>query len=100
MEILRGIVGLAVPDGISTSEITVTLLDDFGNDLVFGGDAVALSTTAGTLSPVTDNGTGTYTATLTSAIAAATATITGTVNGSPIADTEVVTFTQISSPSR
>ncbi len=79
-------------DGISTSEITVTVLDDFGNDLVFGGDAVALSTTAGTLSPVTDNGTGTYTATLTSLTVATTATVTGTVNGSPMADTEVVTF--------
>lgn len=84
-----------VADGISTSEITVTLLDDFGNDLVFGGDAVALSTTAGTLSPVTDNGTGIYTATLTAGTTVGTAILTGTVNGPTITASGTVDITAI-----
>ena len=57
--------GSIAPDGSSTSTITVQLEDAAGNDLIAGGDTVALSTTGGTLSAVTDNHDGTYTATLT-----------------------------------
>ncbi|ACQ81027.1 Ig domain protein group 1 domain protein [Beutenbergia cavernae DSM 12333] len=80
-------------DGASTSTITVTLLDANGNPVGAGGDAVTLSSTAGTLSGVTDNGDGTYTATLTSATAAGTATVSFTVNGAGADATAEVTFT-------
>jgi adhesin/invasin len=80
-------------DGASTSTITVDVFDAFGNRRTAGGDVVTLATTAGTLSPVTNLGNGTYTATLTAPSTAATATITGTVAGAAITDTAVVTFT-------
>ncbi len=82
-------------DGTSTSTITVQLKDASGSNLTSGGDAVTLSTTAGTLSSVTDNNDGTYTATLTSSAASGTATITGTVNGGSIAASATVTFSQV-----
>jgi adhesin/invasin len=78
-------------DGTSTSIITVEVLDELGNRRT-GGDVVTLSTTAGTLGPVTDLGDGTRTATLTASSTPALATISGTVNGSAIVDTAAVTF--------
>ena len=84
-------------DGGSTSTITVELRDEFGNPLTGGGDAVGLSTTAGTVGSVSDQGNGTYTATLTSSTTAATATVSGTVNGNPITDTATVEFTPVAS---
>ena len=86
-------------DGASGSEITVEVFDAEGNPRAAGGDDVQLSTTAGTLGPVSDNGDGTYTATLTSASAPGSATVSGTVNGSAITDTAVVTFTGPGPPS-
>jgi adhesin/invasin len=83
-------------DGASTSTVTVQVRDALGNLREAGGDQVVLSTTAGTLSTVTDLTNGTYTATLTAPSAAATATISGTVNGAPIADTAVVVFGSVS----
>ena len=82
-------------NGTSTSTITVELRDASGTPLTTGGATVALSTTAGSLSGVIDNGNGTYTATLTSASTAGSATVSGTVNGSAIVDTAVVTFTAV-----
>ncbi len=70
-----------VADGASTSTITVTLKDSYGNSLGSGGDAVVLSTTDGMLSSVTDNGNGTYTATLTAPVTPGSGTVSGTVNG-------------------
>jgi hypothetical protein len=61
-------------DGAGTSTITVQLKDANGNNLAASGGTVALSTTAGTLSAVTDKGDGSYTATLTVPTAASTAT--------------------------
>ncbi len=81
-----------VADGISTAALTVRLKDAFGNNLTTGGAAVALSTTAGTLNAVTDNGNGTYSASLKSGITPTIATVRGTVNSAAIADTELVTF--------
>lgn len=52
-----------------------------------------LSTTAGTLSSVTDNGNGTYTYTLTSSTTPGTATLTASLNGVPLSDNETVEFT-------
>ncbi|MGH7549286.1 MAG: invasin domain 3-containing protein [Gemmatimonadota bacterium] len=79
-------------NGSSTSTITVLLIDPNGEPLASGGDAVTLSTTLGTLGPVSDRGNGIYTATLTSITTPGTATVTGTVNGATIDDTATVTF--------
>lgn len=85
-------------DGSSTSTITVLLRDQFGNALTTGGANVTVSTTLGTLGPVTDNGNGMYSATLTSSTSAGTATVSGTVNGAAIADTATVDFTLVGAP--
>jgi hypothetical protein len=82
-------------NGTSTSTITVALRDAAGSPLTSGGDAVALTTTAGTLSAVSDNGNGTYTATLTAPSTAGSATVSGTVNTETISDTAEVTFTPV-----
>ena len=85
-------------DGESTSEITVTLFDENNERVEEGGFDVELSTTAGTLSDVTDNGDGTYTATLTSSTEAGTAVITGTLEGEDIEDDAEVEFEAAPSP--
>lgn len=82
-----------IADGSSPSEITVQLRDEFGNDLITGGDAVTVSRTGtGTLSSVTDNSDGTYSATLTAPNDVGSATISAEINSSPITsgDPEVV----------
>lgn len=84
-------------NGSSTSTVTVQLKDVNGNNISTGGHTVTLSTTAGTLSSVTDNGNGTYTATLTSSTSVTTATITGTVGGFAISDNASVQFVSSSS---
>ncbi len=82
-----------IANGSSTSTITVQLKDTAGNNLTSGGDVVTLSTTAGSLGAVTDNGDGTYSAILTSGTSAASASITATVNSAAITNTETVSFT-------
>jgi len=82
-----------VANGSSTSTITVRLKDALGNNLTGSGGTVALSTTSGTLSSVTDNANGTYTATLTSGTTTGTATITGTLTGSALLSSATVTLT-------
>ena len=84
--------GSITADGSSTSTITVRLKDVFGTSLAAGGDTVALSTTGGTLSAVTDNGNGTYTATLTAPSSPGSGVVSGTVNGTAVASTATVTF--------
>ncbi len=88
-------------NGTSTSQITVQLKDEFGNNLVSGGATVELTTTAGTFNggvtniTANDEGDGTYTAVLTSSSTAGeTATITATVNGTSntITDEATVNF--------
>lgn len=82
-------------DGSSTSMITVQLKDIYGNNLTTGGHTVQLSTSASTLSGVTDNGDGTYTATLNSTTAPVTiANITGTFDGSSFSDKAQVIIAQ------
>lgn len=88
-----------VADGSSTSDITVQLKDEFGNNVLSGGETVALTTDAGTLSgggtttTATDQNDGTYTSTLTSSSDANDlATITGTVNSNSITDNATVDF--------
>ena len=85
--------GSITANGTSTSAVTVQLKDIFGNNRTSGGNVVALATTAGTLSSVTDNGNGTYSATLTSATSVGTASITGTLGGVAIVSTATVVFT-------
>ncbi|MCH8253894.1 MAG: hypothetical protein IID06_00940 [Gemmatimonadetes bacterium] len=80
-------------DGVATAAVTVQLFDATSTALTVGGDHVALSTTLGTLSAVTDNGNGNYTAVLTAGITLGTATVTGIVNGSNITDDATVQFT-------
>ncbi|MDR6972198.1 putative cell wall-binding protein/protocatechuate 3,4-dioxygenase beta subunit [Leifsonia shinshuensis] len=81
-------------DGVTATTITVRLKDDNGNPLTAGGDRVTLSTTAGTLSAVRDNGDGTYTATLTGTDPA-TATLSFTVGGASAPATVKVTLDDV-----
>lgn len=81
-------------DGFATSTITVQVKDAEGNNRTTGGATVALSTTSGSLSSVTDNSNGTYTATLTSSVIAGTATITGTLNAASITDNAQVEYAE------
>jgi len=73
-----------VANGISSSKITVQLKDQYGNDLITGGENITISTDAGTLiagnnegSSVTavDNNDGTYTADLESSTTVETASL-------------------------
>jgi hypothetical protein len=84
--------GTMVADGSSTSILTIQTFDANGNILIVGGDTLALSTTSGSLSAVTDNLDGSYSATLQSSSAASVANISGTLNAVSISDTETVTF--------
>ena len=84
--------GSIVADGSSTATVTVRLKDSLGNNLTSSGGTVGLSTTAGSLSLVTDNGDGTYTATLTSPTTAGNASITGTLNGIGLATSAAVSL--------
>ena len=77
-------------DGTSQTAITVKLKDAHGNALPSGGAAVAITTTAGTVSAVTDNHNGTYTATLTAPVTAGTATVSASVGGSALTRTASV----------
>ncbi len=87
---------IIVNNGVSTSTITVTLKDEFGNQLVSGGDVVNLLTSAGTLlGTVTDNNDGTYTQSLQSSMVEVTATVSGIVNSQTIVDNALVTFSQV-----
>ncbi len=81
-----------VADGTSQTVVSVKLKDAQGNALTTGGATVAVSTTLGTVGPVTDNHNGTYTATLTAPTTAGTATISASVGGSAIASTASVQF--------
>lgn len=81
-------------NGLDTSQITVSLYDAEGSLLPSGGDTVALVSTLGTLSAVTDNGDGTYSATLTAATEVGVATVSGTVNGIAIAAPTTVRFAE------
>ncbi|MBF0722994.1 invasin domain 3-containing protein [Sanguibacter inulinus] len=80
-------------DGISTSTITVQLLDTNGNALTTSGGTVVIATEGGTVGPTTDVGDGTYTAELTSATTAGTATVSFSLDDAPGTQTASVAFT-------
>ena len=81
-----------VADGVTTSTVTVQVIDVNGNLHTTGGETVTLMTDLGSLGPVVDVGDGTYTSILKSATTAGTATIVGTVDGSAITDDAAVDF--------
>lgn len=85
-------------NGSSVSVITIQLKDASGNNLTVSGGVVAISTTAGTISSVTDNNNGTYTAILTSSIMPAITTISFSVNGTPASASTQVQFTATTLP--
>jgi Invasin, domain 3/PASTA domain len=72
--------------------ITVQAKDVSGHELRASGGLVELTTTAGTLSPVSDNHDGTYTTTLTSATSVSFASIRGTIAGTSIVRPAFVAF--------
>ena len=78
-------------NGSSVSTITVQLKDNVGNNITASGGTVVVTTTAGTISAVTDNANGTYTATLTSTTVG-TATLGFTINGTAATGSATVTF--------
>lgn len=84
----------AIP-GVQTvgdsSQIVVQLKNSSGVNLTQSGGTVALATTGGTLSTVTNNHDGTYSAWLKSNVAGSFA-VSGTLNNHTIVDTAVVTF--------
>jgi gliding motility-associated-like protein len=82
-----------VANGTTTSTITVQLKDSSNANLTSSGGTVVVTTTAGTLGAVTDNGNGTYTVTLTSSSTAGTATLGFLINGTNASATTTVTFT-------
>ncbi|TFB15537.1 hypothetical protein E3V93_02355 [Microbacterium sp. 3H14] len=81
-----------VADGVSTSTVTVVVRDAFGNPVPGLGDVVGISSSAGTVGSVTDEGDGTYRAVLTSSTTAGTATVSFTVEDVPGTDTATVAF--------
>lgn len=84
-----------IANGTSTSTITVQLKDSSNNNLTNSGGLVTISTSAGTVGEVTDNGDGTYNATLTSSNTVQVATISYTINGSAGTNTATVNFTAV-----
>jgi adhesin/invasin len=78
-------------NGVSTTLVSVRVLDEHGNPVGVGGGTVVLATTLGALTePVVDHGNGTYTATLTAGTTAGTAIVSGTLNGGVIEDSAFV----------
>jgi adhesin/invasin len=85
-----------INDGTTASTLEVTLRDRLGARLATGGSAVAMATSAGTLSSVTDLGDGRYQASLTSTTVAL-ATISATVGGEPLDSTATVRILRVPS---
>ena len=79
-------------DGVSWAGVRVQLKDAFGTNLTVGGDAVLLTTDAGTLGTITDNGDGSYNAMLTASNAVETALVSGTLNGVAMTSNSTVQF--------
>ena len=84
--------GTVDSDGTDAGTITVQAKDSSGNNITVSAGTVTLSSTGNAvLSPVTDQGDGTYKATVTNNTAE-TVTITGTIEGNTISDNAIVTF--------
>lgn len=90
-----------IADGSSEATVTVSLVDQFGNELISGGDNVNISIQSGggSIGSVTDNGDGTYQAILTAPNDVGSATLAATVNSQSITSgnpTVVYTFGELS----
>ena len=72
-------------NGTTPQVLTVTAKDSVGNLITTGGATVTIirSSGSGTISPVTDNGDGTYTATVTSPTAVGSGVFVATLGGKP-----------------
>lgn len=74
-----------IANGTNNAALALQLKDAHGNDIDFGGAAVSLSTSRGTIGPITDHGNGTYEAVYTApgtlGALSLTNTITPTING-------------------
>lgn len=79
--------------GATRSAITVTLRDSYGNPIGVGGATVSVTSTAGTVGTVIDNGNGTYSTTLSPPFASGSANVRATASGVQLASTATVTFT-------
>ncbi|MBD3920384.1 S-layer homology domain-containing protein [Paenibacillus sp. PR3] len=79
-------------DGTSSTTVTVTLKDAYGNAINSGGASVTITATGGTISAVTDHNDGTYTATLTAPTTVGTSKISAVVGSKAIASTASVQF--------
>ena len=86
-------------DGMSTTLITVRVLDGSGNPRGVSAGPVTLASTLGNVTtPAADHGDGTYTATLTAGTTAGLAIVSGTLNGVAITDTAGVIFRALPDP--
>ncbi len=80
-------------NGASHVQVTVTVYSSATSQPVAtGGDTVVVTSSAGSLSSVSDNGNGTYSATLTAPSAPSVATVAASVNGTTLTATATVTF--------
>jgi hypothetical protein len=79
-------------DGTSTAILEVRLFDARSDPIPFGGDDVSFSTTAGTLSAVTDLGTGRYRATLTAPTSPGEAQVSAFLRGQQVGGPVEVAF--------
>ena len=82
-------------DGVSSTVVTIQLKDQFGQNLVTGGDNVTASTSDGSLSVVADNNDGSYDVRLTSSLNVGSVTVTAYVDAASITDTATVNFSAL-----
>ncbi|SMP20212.1 Por secretion system C-terminal sorting domain-containing protein [Muriicola jejuensis] len=82
-----------IADGASTSNILIQLFDSNINPITTGGETIAVTTTLGTVSAVTDLGNGTYSAVLTSGTVSGNAEVSFTINGQQALATATIEFT-------
>ena len=82
-------------DGSSTSTITVTEKDAFGNQVINAGEVTPVMAVSSpySLGTLTDNHNGTFTGTLAASTVAGTANITGTISSTAIGTSASVVFT-------
>ncbi|MGG1552476.1 invasin domain 3-containing protein [Paenibacillus ferrarius] len=81
-----------VADGMSQTTVRVRLKNAQGSDWPSGGNTVTITSTAGTVGPVTDNHDGTYMATLTAPVTTGTATVNAKLDGTSLASSASVSF--------
>jgi hypothetical protein len=83
-------------DGLSTSTVTVRVVDAHGELVGASAGTVVLAATLGTLDAVLDHRDGTYSAILTAGTVAGDAVVSGTLDGAAIEDSAVVAFRPLS----